>query len=141
MAKFDSAKSVFLIQDNGGQERDLSAYITNIDGLPGPRNLIDATTLGAAGHLYHPSLENSPFSIEGFYDDTATVGPDAVLRGLRKDETARTFKYGAKGLTAGFPRETGTCFCSAYTKRTQIGNLVGFRADFQVSGAVTHDTF
>ena len=50
MAFFDSKTSVFQITDTAASLRDLSAYITAINGLPGPRNLLDVTTLADSGN-------------------------------------------------------------------------------------------
>ena len=140
-AIFDSAVSVFLINDTGATERNLSTYITSIDGLPGARDGLDSTTLGATGHTYHPSLQNGRFTIELVWDDTATTGPDAVLGPLRTHTAAVTFKYGPKGSTGGFPRYTGSVLVTDYTITSRIGSLVLARAEFVVSGAVTRDTF
>ena len=43
MAFFDSKVSKFLIDDTGSVQRDLSAYITEVRGLPGSRNLNEVT--------------------------------------------------------------------------------------------------
>ncbi len=141
MAKFNSRYSKFYLVDTGAVERDLSAYLTEISGLPGERELNDSTTLGDSGHEREPSLENGRIRIAGFFDDTATLGPDAVLGPLRTHTSATTFKYGPKGSTATFVRYTGTCWVRNYEITSRVGELVGFSADLEVNGAITRDTF
>lgn len=141
MTKFDSVASKFLITDTGAVERDLSVYLTDIEGLPGPRDMLDTTTLGALGHTHIPSITNGQFSLRGIYDDTAVSGPAVVLQGLRKHTAAVTFKYGPKGSTAGFPRRTGTCWVEDYTEETHVGRWVGFNCRILLEGDITLDTF
>ena len=141
MANFAGESMKFLVTDTGAVERDLSAYITSVDGLPGDRELRDVTTLGATGRRRFPGLQDATITVEGFFDDTATSGPDAVLGPLRTDNTARTFKFGPKGSTAGFVRYTGTCLVSNYTVLGQVGGMVLWRLTLGVDGAVTRDTF
>ena len=49
MAFFDSKVSKFLIDDTGGTQRNLSAYITDIRGLPGTRALNEMTAALSSG--------------------------------------------------------------------------------------------
>ena len=39
MAFFDSKVSKFLLDDTSGTQRDLSAYIIDVRGLPGPKGV------------------------------------------------------------------------------------------------------
>lgn len=141
MANFAAETQFFSIADTGGTERNISPYITSIAGLPGTRELRDVTALGATGRSRFPALQDSRITLEGFYTDDVAPGADAVLGPLRTDTTARTFKYGPKGNTAGFPRYTGTCFVENYELTGQVGNMVTWRAELGVHGAVTRDTF
>ena len=55
MAFFDSKVSRFLIDDTGGTRRDLSPYVTEVRGLPGPRPLNEVTALGDSGARFVPA--------------------------------------------------------------------------------------
>ena len=46
MAFTDGQRARFRIADSGGVMRDLSAYITEVSGLPGGRTLNEVTALG-----------------------------------------------------------------------------------------------
>lgn len=74
--------SRFRIADAGGVIRDLSAYITEVSGLPGGRALNEVTALGDSGARFIPAAESVAFTLRGLFDD-AQSGPDSVLGGLR----------------------------------------------------------
>jgi len=141
MAKFNSKVSVLIIDDTGGTPRTLSPYLTEISGLPGPRELLQQTAIGASGRERDPGLENGMFTIAGYFDDTADSGPDVVLRALRTHTSAVDFQYGPKGSTSTYVKYYGTCWCRNYEITSRVGDLVGFRAEFEVHGAVSVGTF
>ena len=101
MAFFDSKVSKFLIDDTGSVQRDLSAYVTEVRGLPGRRNLNEVTALGDSGAKFIAGLEDVDISLSGIFDDTATTGPDAVLGPLRTHTSAVSFEYGPEGSGTG----------------------------------------
>jgi hypothetical protein len=142
MAKFDSSVSKFSITDTGSTERDMTAYITEIDGLPGGRDMLDVTVLGASGHQYLPSLENVSITLHGVFDNTATSGPAVVFGGLRGYTTAAsTFKYGPAGSAGGSLRRTGTAWVEDYHETSQVGRWVSYVCSLKVHGTVTLDTY
>ena len=83
MAFIDGRGSRFRIADAGSVLRDLSAYITEIRGLPGDRALNDVTALGDSGARFKPGGESASFTLRGIFDDTPDVGADDVLGALR----------------------------------------------------------
>ena len=141
MAFFDSKVSKFLIDDTGSVQRGLSAYITEVRGLPGPRNLNEVTALGDSGAKFIPGLEDVAIALAGIFDDTATSGPDAVLGPLRTHTSAVDFEYGPEGSTTGDVKYSGTCWALAYGLRSRVGNRVEWSAALQVEGTVTRGTF
>ena len=142
MAIFDSQVSVFSIEDADGNERDLSPYLFEVSGLPGPRSLDDVTALGDAGSRYTPGTESATVFIAGLYDSDAGTGPDAVLGPLRThDDAATTFAYGPQGAGAGFVRYGGRCWVAAYGIVSRVGSQVEFEAVLRVDGTVTRDVF
>lgn len=141
MTFFDSKVSKFSIDDSGTVPRDLSAYLTEIRGLPGPRLLNEVTALGDAGAKFIPGLEDVTFNLRGLFDDTASSGPDAVLGPLRTNTTAVSFEYGPEGTAAGDVKYSGTCWVTLYELRSRVGNLVEWVATLQVEGTLTRGTY
>jgi hypothetical protein len=141
MAFFDSRVSKFFIDDIGGVQRNLSSYITEVRGLPGPRALNEVTALGDSGAKFIPGLEDVTFTIGGLFDNTATSGPDAVLGPLRTHASAVDFDYGPKGSATGDVRYYGACWLVSYELRSRVGDLVEWSATIQVEGIVSRGTF
>ena len=141
MAFFDSKVSKFLLDDTGGTQRDLSAFITEVRGLPGPRTLNEVTALGDSGAKFIPGLEDVAITLNGMFDNTATSGPDAVLGPLRTHTAAVDFEYGPEGSGTGDAKYSGTCWVVTYELRSRVGNLVEWVATLQVEGAVTRGTY
>ncbi len=141
MAFFDSRVSKFLIDDTGGTQRDLSAYITEVRGLPGPRTLNEVTALGDSGAKFIPGVEKASITLHGMYDNTATSGPDAVLGPLRTHTAAADFEYGPKGSGTGDVKYSGTCWVTGYDLKSRVGDVVEWSVSLQVEGTVTRGTF
>ena len=141
MAFFDSKVSKFLIDDTGAVQRDLSAYISEVRGLPGPRALNEVTALGDSGARFIPGLEDVTIGLRGMFDNTATSGPDAVLGPLRTHTSAVDFEYGPEGSGTGDVKYSGTCWIVTYELRSRVGDLVEWSATLQVEGTVTRGTF
>ena len=141
MTFFDSKVSKFRIDDTGGVLRDLSAYITEVRGLPGSRELNEVTALGDSGVKFIPGLEDVAITLNGLFDDTATSGPDAVLGPLRTHGSAVDFEYGPEGSSTGDIKYSGTCWVLSYELRSRVGNRVEWLAALQVEGTVTRGTF
>ncbi|MCH8826396.1 MAG: hypothetical protein IIB16_05505 [Chloroflexi bacterium] len=141
MPFFDSKVSKFLLDDLGGTQRDLSAFITEVRGLPGARLLNEVTALGDSGARFIPGLEDVVISLAGIFDDTATSGPDAVLGPLRTHTSAVDFEYGPEGSTTGDVKYSGTCWLAQYDLRSRVGSLVEWTASLQVEGAVARGAF
>ena len=141
MAFFDSKVSKFLIDDTGSVQRDMSAYITEVRGLPGHRNLNEITALGDSGAKFIPGLEDVTIALHGIFDNTATTGPDAVLGPLRTHGSAVDFEYGPEGSSTGDVKYSGTCWVVSYELRSRVGNRVEWSALLQVEGTVTRGAF
>lgn len=141
MAFFDSEVSVFQITDVGATLRDISAFLNEIRGLPGPRNLNPVTALGDSGVKHQPSLEDVAFSVAGMFDNTATTGPDVILGGLRTHTSAVAFDYGPEGKATGDFKYSGTCWITNYVVTSRVGSIVEFTCDLVVEGVVTRGTY
>ena len=143
MGFFNSERAVFKIQDIAGTTRDLSVYITSVDGLPGQVEMLDVTALGAVGRGFIPGLENVQFTIEGFQNTTGTLGPAYVLGSLRKvgpTGTPTAFELDPDGTASGEPKYTGSAWVRSFIIAPRVGNAVPFRAELQVQSTVIHAT-
>ena len=141
MAFFDSRESVFQIDDTSNQLRNISAFLDEMSGLPGPRNLNDVTAMGDTGRKSIPGLEDVLITLAGHFDDTATTGPDAILGPLRTHTAELDFDYGPEGTTSGDVKYSGKFFLTSYEIESRVGSQVRFRATIQVNGAVTRGTY
>lgn len=141
MAFFDSRVSVFQLDDTGDTLRDISQYMTEIGGLPGPRNLNEVTALGDTGSKWIPGLENVVITLAGIWEDTATTGPDAILGPLRTHTAALDWDYGPRGKASTDEKYSGTFWMTSYEVRSRVGNRVEWSATLQVEGVVTRGTY
>jgi|GEM_PF-1640053 hypothetical protein len=141
MAFFDSKVSKFLLDDTGGSQRDISAFITEVRGLPGARLLNEVTALGDSGARFIPGLEDVVILLAGLFEDTATSGLDAILGPLRTHTSAVDFEYGPEGSTTGDVKYSGTCWVAQYDLRSRVGSQVEWVCALQVEGTVARGVF
>ncbi len=140
MAFFDSEISIFQIND--GTLRDISPYITSIDGLPGVRDLNIATALGDGGEKFLPSLERVINILGLMWSDDALVGPDTVFGGtLRGRAVVSAFEYGPEGKVNPDVKYSGNCWVRDYSITSRVGNMVTARVELKVDGTVSRGTF
>ncbi len=137
---YPSKDSVFQITDTGGNLRDISPYIISIDGLPGPRELIESTALGASGREWQAGLENVVITLELMWSDDSNVGADTVLGPLSRHTAATAFDFGPEGKAAGDIKYTGSCWVRNYAITARVGDLVKARCELQVNGALSTRT-
>lgn len=140
MAFFDSRVSKFKLTDSASAVKDLSPYLTEVSGLPGPRNLLEVTALSDTGTKSIPGLQDADISLSGIFNDSSTAGPDLVLGVLRTHTAATAFSYGPNGTTAGEVDYSGSCWVSSYEIQSRVGSRVEFTATLKVEGAVTRGT-
>ncbi len=134
MAFFDSKTSTFKIDKTaGGSLQDISAYINDISGLPGPRNLNEVTALGDGGAKFIPGLENAPFTISGIWDDTGSTGPDAIFGPLRIATQTLSFEYYPDAVQ----KYSGECWITNFDIKSTVGSHVTYTCSLQVDGQVT----
>ena len=141
MAYMDGRASRFRIADESGVMRDLSAYITEVSGLPGTRALNEVTALGDAGARFTPGAEGVSFTLRGLFSDTAISGADAVLGALRYHTAPTAFEYAPAGTAPGSARYYGNCWVAAYVLRSRSGALVSWEAALQVDGATARGAY
>lgn len=122
------------ITDSGGTERNLTDVSTSV-GLPVEVETAEVTTFNDDDKVYVTGLRDRTISLEGKWD--ATV--DGYLSGLLGG-TARAWKVFPAGSAAGRPFYSGSAILTSYEVTSEIGDAIGFSAEFQNSGAVTRGT-
>ena len=106
MAKYSSASAKVEFDLVGGTLQDMSAYVTDINGVDIESLTEESTPFTQAwqAHLPVGIFKVADIVIGGFYDDTATTGPDVVFNALSNGPgaTSRTLKvtYGASKSTS-----------------------------------------
>lgn len=128
------------VSNAAGASQDISTYCTNIDWSP-EQDVHDDTTYGNTGHTYKGGLTNGTFTISGFWDKTATTGPDQIFPGRLGDPTPRAFEYGPEGSASGKIKKSGLYVLQSYSVSSPVADLVTFQAVCQISGAVTQGTY
>ncbi len=130
MAFFDSQVSKAFVA-----EYDLASYLTEIRGLPGPRNMNPATTLADAGVKHHPSLQEPAIDLTALWDNTAVLGLDELLAVLRSDTSGKNFSYYPEGYTfEAYGYGAGLSLLANYTVNSRVGNLIEATANLPVQG-------
>jgi|TARA_R110000824_G_scaffold34096_3_gene108842 hypothetical protein len=133
----------FAIENAAGASQVLTG-VTSVSGLPGETEHYDATAVGDAGRKHVAGLENVTVTVEGWYDTTSTTGSAVVLSGLaaiRNTDNTSAIIFGPYGSTTGFEKFTATVKMKTLEYPAALGDLVKFRTDLLVQGAVTHGTF
>ena len=141
MAFFDSGSSRFIIDDARGAERDLSAFVTHVSGLPGRRALREVTALSDSGRKFVPGAEEAAILVRGVFDGARAAGPDAVLGALRTHGAAVDFTYAPRGTAKGAVKYSGKCWVESYEVSSEAGRRVEFAARLRVDGNVERGAF
>ena len=135
MAFVHGSDSVFKLDNSGGSLTDISTYVNNVD-FPETADVAETSTLGASNKTYIVGLKDATISLGGLFD--ATV--DAILGAVVGQSATLSFEYSPEGTGSGKVKYTGECILTSYTLSSPVGDVVGFSADLQVSGAVTRAT-
>ena len=126
----------FLIEDTAGTERDLSAQITEVHGLPGGRRMEDVTPLISDAPEYAVGHADRRVRLVGYYDATGTASVDEVLYGLSKHRSAVKFRYGPGGVDAGAIVYSGKCWVEDYQIGSRRDAYVTWTAQLVLEGAL-----
>lgn len=141
MARAHGKNAVFKVSDSGATLRDISAFVHDVSGLPGGRNLSDTTAFGAGGETSQPGLASATFTVKGWLDTTALTGSYTVLNGLRTTTAVSNFEYGPMGGTTGMPKSTGNCWLQDLSYDVTVTDSVPFTATFKLDGITTETTY
>lgn len=141
MANAHGKDAYFAVEDSTATTlRNISPYVVTVD-VTQDVEANDTTTLGAEGRTWRPGLTAGTISVAGLWDDTASTGAQTVLQSLAGVETSVGFEYGPEGNGAGAVKLSGECVMTQYTENVDVGDMVRFTAQFNISGSVTVGTF
>lgn len=140
MAKYKVAgNTVYKQDDKNGTIRDLVSYVDTITSLGQEFMPLDVTAFADGAERVIAGIEKSvEWTISGFFEDTATTGPDAVLAPLVG--TLGTFEYYPAGTTAGRRKLSGECLCIFYRPKAEVKGRVEYEAGFKLDGTMTIGT-
>ena len=126
-----------LVSDGGAASTGFASnYITKINDVVVNREGVEATPFGVVDETYIIGVmkKRDPLVISGFYDDTTTTGPDAVLNIGRITHTAP--RSCTLTLCSG-KTVSGTVWIEKYTRTLEVGNYHGYEASLRFTGTVT----
>ena len=142
-AFYDSSKSKFHIDGTGGGTlRDISAFVTEVTGLPGSRTLAEVTAINDAGSKFHPSIETVTVGLRGVYDDSveSSGGPEVIFGVLRTATATASIAYRPEGNTSGMQSYTAEVWVENFEIVSRVGSHVEWSATLRVDGQVTRTT-
>lgn len=122
MAKYGSKDIVIKVDStSGGSLQDMTSYITSFSGLTINQGMIESTPFGAqyAEQLAAGFKTAEDITIGGFYDDTASTGPDAVFKGVGETRSVEVTWGGSK-------KSSFESIIKSYSRQPQVGELTKF---------------
>jgi hypothetical protein len=119
----------------------LTAYVNDIT-FPKEVSADETTVFGLADKTYIVGLGDSKLSISGLLDPTLDTHLAAVVAAMKAGtQASATFIFGPQGSTSGQIKYTGEAIVTSYEVSEKVSEVVGWKADLQVTGAVTRTTF
>jgi len=115
------------LADSAGTTRDISNDVSSVDA-PSNADTVDVSGFGQTRKQYVVGLQDNTITLNGFFNDVASIGAHTVLSGIVGGTAGREFVYMPNGSAAGYARMKGTVLCSQYNVRTDIGGAVSFTA-------------
>ena len=137
MAKYGSNSLVVDFDNSGGTPVDMSQHVLEINAVRVEAILEESHSFGDS---WFESLATGlrrmqDVELSGFYDDTATTGPDAIFNAVFNSpaDTTRTLKF-TWGGTKTTEVETLIMF---YERRAAVATLHRYTVGLRPTGAVT----
>lgn len=132
MAKYGSDDVTIEYDNVGGSLVDMSAYVDTINGVKIAAEMQEGHTFGDSWveQLFTGMKRMDDIVLEGFYDDTATSGPDVVFGSAALGAT-RTL-----AVTYGSTKKTTVeTVNKSYERTSQRGQLHRFKVTLSPTGA------
>lgn len=134
MATYSSKDLVIEFDNSGGTLQNMSQYVREINGVDVNAILQESHSFGDAWFEFLATglKKMEKVTLKGFYDDTATTGPDAIFN-APGNTTTRTLK-----LTWGGTKTTAVeTIIESYRRIPTLNNITVFETVVQPTGAVT----
>jgi len=134
MAKYTAANVVIEFDNSGGTLVDMSQYILELNGIDIESVLEESHTFGDSWvEQLNAGLKRlADVQLSGFYDDTASTGPDAIFNAVG-NTTTRTLK-----ITWGSTKTTSVeTIIKNYRRIPSRGALTKFEVVLTPTGQVT----
>lgn len=135
MAITAGKNAVFTLDNAAGAPVALTTYTQEIS-MDLDIDIHDVSTFGVGSRAKMTGIKDGRFTGK-FFDTTAYTH----LAGLYGLATSSTFVYGPAGSTSGLPRITGECFLKSLPVNSSVNDPQSYSCSFEVTGAVTLDTF
>lgn len=124
------------IQDSGGVARVISVY-ADTSGIKRMIETAEVTVYADNQKKYIVGLTDATFSMGGPWD----LLLDGYLTGIIQYDPSRNIVYGPESNTTGRVRYTFATIMTAYDVSSPVGDRVAWTGEFQVTGAITVDTY
>jgi hypothetical protein len=114
--------------------KDISPFTKNSQ-LERAATTHNTTGYGVDDELYAGGIRNNKFTCSGVYDNTVSVGPSLVLKGVVGSILAIVRKV--EGTGTGLPQSAFNAVLEKFVETSPHDDIVSWSADFQISGPVT----
>lgn len=116
---------------------DISSYCTESE-VSRSAKTHDVTGYGLDDEVYTGGVKGGKISLGGWYDNSATTGPAAVLEAMLGTQVA--FTRNIDGTGTGKPTMTCDAIVETYVETAPVSNIVTWKSDLQVTGPITKST-
>lgn len=112
----------------------IGTFLSNVS-LTRNGDTLDVTTFGDSDREFIQGLRSATITISGYFDPTASTGPDAVLATAFADADGVAFSlvFGT-GTTVTY---SGSCLVASYETTAAVDGLIAFSASLTATGAIT----
>lgn len=114
----------------------LSSYCDSVE-ISRDTDMIETTTFTKTSKTYLTGLMDGKLDIAGKYEPTITVGPAFLLSTLVGAPNSVPVAVYPGGSQTGQTVRQFSAFLTSYNESSAVGDLVKFKASFQIDGAVT----
>jgi hypothetical protein len=116
----------------------MTAYATSVT-FTRTADSHDVTTFGNNSKVYRVGLKDGTGKLEGIYDNTASTGPQAVLRPMI-GAAGVDLIYRPEGTGTGKPTSTVSVLVTSYEESNPVADMITWKADLQFSGDIADTT-
>ena len=132
MTRYGSVDLTIKVGNDSGAAKDLTSYIDTINEFTVEALLQEGHAFGDewVKQLFTGVKRGNALTVEGFYDDTAADGPDAILKAIGDTREVEIAWGGSK-------KSTFDAVITNYSRRPVRGDLTRFSCTLTPTGEVT----